>query len=204
MKVLRKEIEERRCFALIETGEQLCGGFVFEPSSQGWVLRTMWLFTLDRGTFRGGKVCRWCLCNHWGEGNALNLEKTFRGGQLSSGMSGKEAPVLMISANLCDDILKWALMQSMQQGAWKGSEEERQSGKILLGATAAAQTEDKNLRTRAVLHWAPKAYTAQRRRRHCSRGSSKKVKEMRGDRMSCKLLTWDTGVRIEREVTRKH
>lgn len=41
MKVLRKEIEERRCFALIETGEQLYGGFVFEPTSQEWVLRAM-------------------------------------------------------------------------------------------------------------------------------------------------------------------
>lgn len=77
----------------------------------------------------------------------------------------------------------------MQQEAWKGSEEERQSGKILLGAAAAAQTEDTNLRTRAVLQWAPKAYIVQRRRRHCSRGSSNKAEEMRGDRMSCKLLT---------------
>lgn len=53
MKVLRKEMEERRCFALIEISEELCGGLVFDVSSQGWVLKTVWLFTLDRGTHRG-------------------------------------------------------------------------------------------------------------------------------------------------------
>lgn len=40
----------------------------------------MSLFTLGRGTFRGGKVCRMCLQNDWGVGTALNLEKNFWGG----------------------------------------------------------------------------------------------------------------------------